>query len=30
VKFAKEHNIPVPINETLVTLVHAAQSHYLT
>ncbi len=29
VKFAKEHNIPVPINETLVTLVHAAQSHYL-
>jgi 2-dehydropantoate 2-reductase len=29
VKLAKEHNIPVPINETLVTLVHAAQSHYL-
>jgi 2-dehydropantoate 2-reductase len=29
VAFAKEHNIPVPINETLVTLVHAAQSHYL-
>jgi 2-dehydropantoate 2-reductase len=29
VKFAKEKNIPVPINETLVTLVHAAQSHYI-
>ena len=29
VKFAKERDIPVPINESLVTLVHAAQSHYL-
>ena len=29
VKLAKEHNIAVPVNETLVTLVHAIQSRYL-
>lgn len=29
VKIAKEHGIPVPVNEALVTLVHAIQSHYL-
>ena len=29
VKIAKQHGIPVPINETLVTLVHALQNHYL-
>ena len=29
VDLAKAHDIAVPINETLVTLVHAAQSHYL-
>ena len=29
VNLAKQHKLPVPVNETLVTLVHAAQSHYL-
>lgn len=29
VLLAKKHGVPVPVNETLVTLVHAAQSHYL-
>ena len=29
VSLAKKHGVPVPVNETLVTLVHAAQSHYL-
>ncbi len=29
VRLAKEHNIAVPVNETLVTLVHAIQSRYL-
>ncbi len=29
VTLAKKHGVPVPVNETLVTLVHAAQSHYL-
>jgi 2-dehydropantoate 2-reductase len=29
VALAKQHGVPVPVNETLVTLVHAAQSHYL-
>ena len=29
VKLGKEHNVPVPINETLVTLVHGLQAHYL-
>jgi len=30
VKLAKKHNVPVPINETLVTLVHGLQAHYLS
>ena len=29
VSLARQHGVPVPVNETLVTLVHAAQSHYL-
>jgi len=29
VLLAKKHGVPVPVNETLVTLVHAVQSHYL-
>jgi 2-dehydropantoate 2-reductase len=29
VKLAKQHNIPVPVNETLVKLVHGLQAHYL-
>lgn len=29
VRLAKEHNIAVPVNETLVTLVHAIQSRFL-
>ena len=29
VKLARQHNIPVPVNETLVRLVHALQSQYL-
>jgi 2-dehydropantoate 2-reductase len=29
VKLGKEHNVPVPVNQTLVTLVHGLQSHYL-
>jgi len=29
VKLARQHNIPVPVNETLVKLVHALQSQYL-
>ena len=29
VKLGKKHNVPVPINETLVTLVHGLQAHYL-
>ena len=29
VKLGKTHNVPVPINETLVTLVHGLQAHYL-
>ncbi len=29
VKLAKEHNVAVPVNEALVTLVHAIQSQYL-
>jgi 2-dehydropantoate 2-reductase len=29
VQLAKKHGIPVPVNQTLVTLVHALQAHYL-
>jgi len=29
VKLGKKHNVAVPINETLVTLVHGLQAHYL-
>lgn len=29
VKLAKQNNIPVPVNETLVRLVHGLQAHYL-
>ncbi len=29
VKLGKKHNVPVPINETLVTLVHGLQAQYL-
>ncbi len=29
VKLAKQYNLPVPINETLVKLVHGLQAHYL-
>ncbi len=29
VKLAQQHNIPVPVNETLVELVHGLQAHYL-
>jgi len=29
VRLGKEHNVPVPVNETLVTLVHGLQAHYL-
>jgi 2-dehydropantoate 2-reductase len=29
VKLGKKHNVPVPVNETLATLVHGLQAHYL-
>jgi len=29
VKLAQQHNIPTPVNETLVRLVHGLQAHYL-
>lgn len=29
VKLGKQHGVPVPVNETLVTLVHGLQAHYL-
>ncbi len=29
VKIARQHGIPVPVNESLVSLVHSIQSHYL-
>jgi len=29
VKLGNEHNVPVPVNQTLVTLVHGLQAHYL-
>lgn len=29
VKIGKKHGVPVPVNQTLVTLVHGLQSHYL-
>ncbi len=30
VKLGKKYGVPVPVNETLVTLVHGLQAHYLT
>jgi len=29
VRLGEKHNIPVPVNQTLVTLVHGLQAHYL-
>lgn len=29
VNLGKQHHVPVPVNETLVTLVHGLQAHYL-
>lgn len=29
VKLGKKHGVPVPVNQTLVTLVHGLQAHYL-
>ena len=29
VKLGKQYNVPVPVNETLVTLVHGLQANYL-
>ena len=29
VKLGKKHKVPVPVNETLVTLVHGLQAQYL-
>ena len=29
VKLGNEHNVPVPVNQALVTLVHGLQAHYL-
>ena len=30
VRLGEKHNIPVPVNQTLVTLVHGLQAHYLS